>query len=130
LRKNTLGLALIGSLVLGISVRAQAADVKPTMPAPVLFYLGAPPPALDTAIQDMRKACRIWETQLLPADQAGTPAPVRSSGERFICQAAVHPNEVSVNAGLIGGAVTLFALFIAAGVLGALSCIYRSVRDL
>jgi len=88
-----------------------------------------PPPAVQTAIQNLREACLAWTPTITSGgEEDDRPLLVSELEGSDMCQAATEVTSMQTKMGAVGDVIALVVPLLASGVLGLATGIFRRVR--
>lgn len=112
------------------AVPFQSRAEEPRLPVPPTSMPTRrnPPPAVQTAIQNLREACLAWTPTIASGEEDGRPLLVSELEGSDMCQAATEMTTLQTKMAVFGGVIALVVLLLASGVLGLATGIFRRVR--
>jgi hypothetical protein len=112
-----------------VSSRSRAEEPRPSVPLVVMPTRRIPPPAVQTAIQNLREACLAWTPTITSGvEDDGRPLLISELESSDMCQAATEMTSMQTKMAAVGGVIALVVLLLASGVLGLATGIFRRVR--
>ena len=109
--------------------QSRAEEPRPSVPAVAVPTRRIPPPAVQTAIQNLREACLAWTATIASREEEdGRPFLVTELEGSDMCQAATEMTSMQTKMAVVGGVIALVVLLLASGVLGLATGIFRRVR--
>ncbi len=129
MNKPALIIALALASTPAVPSRSRAEEPRPSAPPLVLPTRRIPPPAVQTAIQNLREACLAWTPTITSGgERDGRPLLVTELEGSDMCQAATEMTSMQTKMAVVGGVIALVVLLLASGVLGLATGIFRRVR--
>lgn len=125
--------ALIFALALAstpaVPSQSRAEEPRPSVPAVAAPTRRVPPPAVQTAIQNLRDACFAWPTTISSgAEEDSRPLLVTELDGSDMCQAVTEMTLMQTKMAVVGAVIALMVLLLASGILGLATGIFRRVR--
>ncbi len=129
MNKPALIIALALASTPAVPSQSRAEESRPYPPSVVMLTRRIPPPAVQTAIQNLREACLAWTpTTTSEGEENGRPLLVSELDSSDMCQAATEMTSMQTKMAAVGGVIALVVLLLASGVLGLATGIFRRVR--
>lgn len=129
MNKPALLIALALASTPAVPSRSRAEEPRPFVPPVVMPTRRTPPPAVQTAIQNLREACLAWTPTLSSGrEEDGRPLLVSELESSDMCQAATEMTSMQTKMAVVGGVIALVVLLLASGVLGLATGIFKRVR--
>ncbi len=129
MNKPALIIALALASTPAVPSRSRAEEPRPSVPAVAVPTRRIPPPAVQTAIQNLREACLAWTPTITSGgEEDGRPLLVTELDGSDMCQATTEMTSMQTKMAAVGGVIALVVLLLASGVLGLATGIFRRVR--
>ncbi len=128
MNKPALVIALALAFTPAVPSRSQAEEPRPSVPPVVMLTRRIPPPAVQTAIRNLREACLAWTPTILSGGEDDRPLLVTEVEGSDMCQAVTEMTSMQTKMAVVGGVIALVVLLLASGVLGLATGIFRRVR--
>jgi len=129
MNKRALIIALALTSTPAVPSRSRAEEPRPSVPPVMMLTRRIPPPAVQTAIQNLREACLAWTPTITSGGKEdGRPLLLSELDGSDMCQAATEMTTMQTKMAVVGGVIALVVLLLASGVLGLATGIFRRVR--
>ncbi len=129
IKKPALIIALALASTPAVPSRSRAEEPRPSVPPVMMLTRRIPPPAVQTAIQNLREACLAWTPTIISGgEEDGRPLLVSELEGSDMCQAVTEMTSMQTKMAIVGGVIALLVLLLASGVLGLATGIFWRVR--
>ena len=130
MNKRVLALALVGALVAATVDHAPADMPGPGSSPAAVPVATVPPPAVQLAVRNLRKACRAWPARLVVPDPSRRPVLDPPGDKAAICDGATHPSHSTWQLWAALAMVALLMLVLLGFALKAALYVTKGIREL